>query len=125
VRTNYRQGEDVYLYHTLASPVQARQRFSEYLSTINSLRERPRWYNAVTANCTTSIRAQRSVARRAPWDWRMLLNGTMDEMLYQDHVIATGGLAFTELKQRCLINKQARAGDQSPDFSRLIREGLP
>jgi len=46
-------------------------------------------------------------------------------MLYQDHAIATGGLPFTELKPRSLINERARAADQDPDFSRLIREALP
>jgi hypothetical protein len=125
VRTNYRPGEDVYLYHTLASPAQARERFLEYLKTINSLRNHPRWYNAVTGNCTTSIRTQRSVNERAPWDWRMLLNGKADEMLYERHAIVTGGLPFNELKQRSLINQRARAADQDPDFSRLIRAGLP
>ena len=124
LRTNYRR-EDVYLYHTLATPAQARQRFREYINTLNALHENPRWYNAVTSNCTTSIRAQRAVKLRAPWDWRILLNGKADEMLYQDHAIATGGLSFTELKQRSLIDERARAADQDPDFSRIIREGLP
>jgi len=124
LRTNYRR-EDVYLYHTLASPAQARQRFREYINTVNVLHENPRWYNAVTSNCTTSIRTQRAVKLRAPWDWRILLNGKADEMLYQDHAIATGGLSFTELKQRSLIDERARAADQDPDFSRIIREGLP
>ena len=124
LRTNYRR-EDVYLYHTLASPAQARQRFREYINTLNTLHENPRWYNAVTSNCTTSIRAQRAAKLRAPWDWRILLNGKADEMLYQDHAIATGGLSFTELKQRSLINERARAAGQDPDFSRIIREGLP
>jgi hypothetical protein len=124
LRTNYRR-EDVYLYHTLASPAQARQRFREYINTVNVLHENPRWYNAVTSNCTTSIRAQRAVKLRAPWDWRILLNGKADEMLYQDHAIATGGLSFTELKQRSLIDERARAADQNPDFSNIIREGLP
>ena len=32
LRTNYRR-EDVYLYHTLASPTQARERFREYINT--------------------------------------------------------------------------------------------
>jgi Domain of unknown function (DUF4105) len=125
VRTNYRHGEDVYLYHTLASPVQARERFLEYLKTINGLRDRPRWYNAITTNCTTNIRTQRPANERAPWDWRMLLNGKADEMLYERHAVATGGLPFAELKKRSLINKRARAADHDPDFSRLIREGLP
>jgi hypothetical protein len=124
LRTNYRR-EDVYLYHTLASPDQARERFREYINALNALHEKPRWYNAVTSNCTTSIRAQRAAKLRAPWDWRILLNGKADEMLYQDHAIATGGLSFIELKQRSLINERARAANQNPDFSRIIREGLP
>ena len=124
LRTNYRR-EDVYLYRTLASPAQARQRFREYINTLNTLHENPRWYNAVTSNCTTSIRAQRAAKLRAPWDWRILLNGKADEMLYQDHAIATGGLSFTELKQLSLINERARAADQNPNFSRIILEGLP
>jgi hypothetical protein len=124
LRSNYRR-EDVYLYHTLASPDQARQRFREYMNTLNALHENARWYNAVTSNCTTSIRAQRAAERRVRWDWRILFNGKIDEMLYQDHVVATGGLSFTELKQRSLINERARTADQDPDFSRAIREGLP
>ena len=124
LRTNYRR-EDIYLYHTLASPDQARQRFREYINTLNALHENPRWYNAVTNNCTTSIRAQRAAKLRTRWDWRILFNGKIDEMLYQDHAIATGGLSFSELKQRSLINERARAADNSPDFSQLIREGLP
>ena len=125
VRSNYRHGEDVYLYRTMASPAQARARFLEYVNAINTLRDHPQWYNAITTNCTTNIRTQRSVNERAPWDWRMLVNGKADEMLYQHHLIATAGLPFSELKQRSLINNRARAADEDPDFSRVIREELP
>ncbi|PYI74340.1 MAG: hypothetical protein DMF01_10710, partial [Verrucomicrobia bacterium] len=124
LRTNYRR-EDVYLYRTLASPAQARERFLEYIKAMNMLHEHPRWYNEVTANCTTSIRTQRSVSERAPWDWRMLINGKADELLYERHAIATGGLPFSELKERSLIDARARVADNDPNFSRLIREGLP
>ena len=124
VRSNYRH-EDVYLYHTLASPAQVRERFLEYIKALNALHNQPRWYNQITANCTTSIRTQRSVNERARWDWRMLINGKADEMLYERHAIATGGLHFSELKQQSLINKRAISADQDPDFSRLVREGLP
>lgn len=125
VRSNYRHGEDVYLYRTMASPAQARVRFLEYVAAINSLREHPRWYNALTTNCTTNIRTQRPTNQRAPWDWRMLVNGKADEMLYERHLIATGGLPFSELKQRSLINKRAQAADKDPDFSSAIRDELP
>jgi hypothetical protein len=124
LRTNYRR-EDVYLYRTLASPAQARERFLEYIKATNMLYEHPRWYNEVTTNCTTSIRTQRSVKLRAPWDWRMLINGKADELLYERHAIATGGLPFSELKQRSLIDARARAADDDPNFSHLIREDLP
>jgi hypothetical protein len=124
LRSNFRH-EDVYLYHTLASPAQARERFLEYIKAMNALRDHARWYNQITANCTTSIRTQRSVNERAPWDWRMLINGKADELLYERHAIATGGLPFSELKQRSLINKRAHAADQDPGFSRLIRADLP
>jgi hypothetical protein len=125
VRSKYRHGEDVYLYHTLASPAQARERFLEYVRATNTLHDHPRWYNALTSNCTTNIRTQRSVERRASWDWRMLLNGKSDELLYEHHLIATDGLPFAELKKRSQINKRASDADKNPDFSRLIREGLP
>ena len=125
LRTNYRPGEDVYLYRTLATPDQARARFHEYLRMVNSLHEKPRWYNAITTNCTTSIRAQRPPGMRTPWDWRMLANGKADEMLYERRLIATGGLSFAELKKQSLINERARAADQDPEFSLRIREGAP
>lgn len=125
LRTNYRTGEDSYLYHTTATPTQARERFLEYVSAINGLRDQPRWYNAVTTNCTTAIRSQHPANERLPWDWRMLVNGKGDEMLYDRNQIATGGLPFAEVRERARVNSAAKAADQSPDFSRLIRAGRP
>jgi hypothetical protein len=124
VRTNYRK-EDIYLYRTTVSPAQARERFLEYIRSLNSLRNKPRWYNAITTNCTTSIRTQHPANERVPWDWRILLNGKGDELLYERHVIVTSGLPFAELKTRSLIDTRARAANDSPDFSKLIREDLP
>src|SRR6266542_857959 len=124
VRTNYRK-EDVYLYHTTILPAHARERFLEYIHSLNALRNKPRWYNAVTTNCTTSIRTQHPPNERVPWDWRILLNGKGDELLYERHLIVTDGLPFAELKTRSLIDTRARAANDSPDFSKLIRVGLP
>jgi hypothetical protein len=124
VRTNYRK-EDIYLYRMIISPAHARERFLEYIHSLNALRNKPRWYNAITTNCTTSIRTQHPANERVPWDWRILLNGKGDELLYQRHFIVTGGLPFAELKTRSLIDARARAANDSPDFSKLIREGLP
>jgi hypothetical protein len=124
VRTNFRN-EDIYLYRTTISSAHARERFLEYVHSLNALRNKPRWYNAITTNCTTSIRTQHPPNERVPWDWRILLNGKGDELMYERHAIATDGLPFPELKARSLIDARARAADDSPDFSKLIREGLP
>lgn len=125
VRTNYRKGEDVYLYRTTITPEAARVRFLDYIHTLNELHTRPRWYNAATTNCTTSIRSQHALASRSPWDWRILINGKMDEMFFEQDQFVTGGLPFDELKKRSLINPRAQAADKDRDFSKLIREGLP
>ena len=124
LRTNYRH-EDIYLYHTTAPPDRARERFLEYVHSLNVLRTQPRWYNAVTANCTTSIRSQHTSRERVPWDWRILLNGKADEMLYDHGAFVTGGLPFAELKKRSLIDDRAKAADNDPAFSARIREHLP
>jgi len=124
VRTNYRN-EDIYLYRLTVSPAQARERFLEYIHSLNALRNKPRWYNAITTNCTTSIRTQHPANERVPWDWRILLNGKGDELLYERHLLVTGRLPFVELKTRSLIDTRARAANDSLDFSKLIRVGLP
>jgi hypothetical protein len=123
VRTNFRKGEDVYLYRMTASAEAARGRFLEYLAALNEMHRRPRWYNAATTNCTTSIRTQRSAARRGAWDWRILVNGKGDELLYERGALATGGLSFAELRKQAVINAAAQAANDAPDFSRRIREG--
>ena len=124
LRTNYRQGEEVYLYRLRGSPAQARKFFLDYARHMNRLREQPEWYNALTDNCTTGIRMQRATTDRAPWDWRMLANGYGDELLYERGVIDTN-LPLAELKARGHLNARARAADPTGDFSQQIREGVP
>jgi hypothetical protein len=124
LRTNYRQDEEARLYRVRMTPAQGRALFLDYLRLVNNLRDRPEWYNAITDNCTTAIRTQRAASDRAPWDWRMLINGHLDELLYERGVIDTS-LPFTELKQLSHINARARAADKAVDFSQQIRKGLP
>jgi hypothetical protein len=125
LRSNYRHGEDVYLFHTLATPEQARPIFLDYLARANRMRDHAEWYNALTNNCTTNVAQHVAQARGTPsgWDWRIILNGKADEMMYERGDLATGGLPFAQLKQQALINPAARAANDSPNFSRLIRVG--
>jgi hypothetical protein len=125
LRTNYRaDDEQACLYRLQVTPEQGRKLFLDYLRRANELHERAEWYNALTDNCTTAIRTQRAAADRAPWNWRMLLNGHLDELLYERGMIVTN-LPFAELKKLSNINARAKAADQAADFSQQIRKGLP
>jgi hypothetical protein len=125
LRTNHR-GEEVYLYRLTATPERARAILLDYLKTMNALAERPVFYNAFTQNCTTTIRMHtRHVNPGAqPFDWRLLANGYVDQLLYERGNLDRS-LPFPELRARSLIVAKAKAADQDPDFSRRIREGLP
>ncbi|MBL9116153.1 MAG: DUF4105 domain-containing protein [Verrucomicrobiaceae bacterium] len=121
LRTSVRKGEDVFLYHTNATAVQARERFMEYIQGLNELHASPAWYNAITTNCTTTIRTQRPKDKRMSWDWRFLLNGKADEALYERGVFDFKGLDFETLRKRSQINEKAKAATHVDMFSEVIR----
>ncbi|HYC21953.1 MAG TPA: DUF4105 domain-containing protein [Candidatus Bathyarchaeia archaeon] len=124
LRTNYR-GETVYLYRLKTPPDRAREVLLNYLQEVNRLARSPEFYNALTDNCTTNVRVHfQAVGGNVPLDWRILLNGYLDEFLYERGAIDTR-LPFAELKSRSNIDPAARAADQDPAFSERIRQGLP
>ena len=125
LRTNYRL-EDVYLYRLIpATPERARALFLDYIATANKLHERAQWYNEIMSNCTTNVRVHiKNIGSARPWDWQLLVNGTIDKHAYGLGALDTS-LPFPELKRRSHINERARAADHDPDFSSHIREGLP
>jgi hypothetical protein len=125
LRTNYRKDEEVYLYRVHIQPEVARAMFLTYVTYLNKLKDHPEWYNELTRNCTTTLDKQlaANVNNPQPWNYQFILNGTLDELLYDRGRLVTGGLPFPELKQREHINAAAQAADHSPDFSALIRAG--
>jgi uncharacterized protein DUF4105 len=119
------RGEDVRLYRLRGSPEFARKMLLDYLKELNRLVQKPEWYNALTHNCTTTIRHHaQQVAAGRPFNWRILFNGYIDELGYERHQINTS-MPFAELRRRSDITARARAAGDSGAFSQLIREGLP
>ena len=124
LRTNHR-GEQVYLYRIRVPASQARALLVDYLNEVNRLADHPRWYNALTQNCTTTIRGHaQNAGAGGRLDWRLLANGHLDQLLYERGHLETD-LSFADLRARSNITEKAKAGGDSPDFSARIRQGLP
>jgi hypothetical protein len=124
LRTNYR-GEKVRLYRLKIAPERARAILLDYLQEVNRLATRATWYNALTHNCTTTIRLHaKNVAPDNPWNWRILANGYLDELGYMRGTIDTS-LPLEELRRRSDITERAKAAGDAADFSERIRVGLP
>jgi hypothetical protein len=126
VRSNYREPqEQVYIYRTRGPQRNIKRVFLDYLKTMNEMRERPRFYNTLTTNCTTSILTHtRLNPESPPLSWKILLSGYVPDYLYELGRIDTS-MPFAELEKVSLVNPRAHAADKDPDFSQRIREGLP
>jgi hypothetical protein len=127
LRTNYRHDppEDVYVYRLQGSPADGQRVLREYLREINSLRERPKFYNTLTTNCTGNIWLHARVnPGHVPYSWKILASGYVPEYLYEQGRLDTH-LPFSELKRRGHVNALAQAADGASDFSQRIRAALP
>jgi hypothetical protein len=124
LRTNYRH-EDVYLYHTTMSPLAAKALLLSYIDQANSLAKQAQFYNALTSNCATNVLENaRAVSLPTQMSWKVLLSGYAAEQMYANGRIDTR-MPYEQLKAASHVNEKANRADQSPEFSRQIREGLP
>jgi hypothetical protein len=124
VRTNVR-GEDDYLYRIQMPQPEMRSLFLAYVDEANSLVQTPRFYNTITANCTTLVyHMMKRIVGHLPLSYRLLLSGYLPEYVY-----AVGGLdrnyPLAELRERGRITERAKQSDRSETFSADIRRCVP
>jgi len=124
VRTNVR-GEDAYLYRVRMPLAAMRSLFLGYLGESNRLSGTPRFYNTITANCTTLVyHMMQRIVGYLPLDFRILVTGYFPEYVYK-----VGGLdqrfALAELRALGRITERARQSDRSDTFAADIRRGIP
>ena len=125
LRTNFRKPpEDVYLYRLQVPTERIVRTFLDYLRDLNALRKTPEFYNTLTTNCTTVVWLHTRVnPEHLPFSWKILLSGYVPEYLYETGRLDTS-VPFPELQRQAYINLRAETADDSPVFSRLIREPM-
>jgi hypothetical protein len=124
VRTNVR-GEDAYLYRVRMPLFAMLSLFLGYLGESNSLVSTPRFYNTITANCTTLVyHMMTRIVGYLPLNYRILLTGYFPAYVYE-----VGGLdqrlPLAELRALGRITDRARESAHSETFSADIRRGIP
>ena len=120
-RTNY-NNEDVYLYHTVAGPQDARALLVDVLGRVNQIHEHPEFYNTLTNNCTSNIvdHVNKIKPNRIVTDYRVLLPGYSDALAYDEGLIERRG-TFEQTKQQAYVNPLAQRYAGREDFSDMIR----
>lgn len=124
LRTSIKK-EDVYLYRLKIDPLGAKNLLLDYAHRVEQLHDKPRWYNAATQNCTTTIRYHaQSIDGGGSWNWRLLLNGYLPELCHQRGII-NNETSFTEIRKRSYISPKTEQLRKVDEFSKFIRDDLP
>jgi Domain of unknown function (DUF4105) len=124
VRTNVR-GEDDYLYRVALSPGARRSLLLAYVAEANRLLIEPRFYNTLTANCTTLVyHMMEHIVGHLPLDFRLVFSGYLPGYVYQERGLDRR-YSLQELRSLGRITDRALAADRSANFSAAIRAGIP
>jgi len=119
------RNEQIQLYRLRTPPARARALLVEYIKQANDLAARPRFYNTLTTNCTTTIfNMMRAVTSSIPFDWRIILTGYLPSYLYAHGAVDTR-LSLEELRQQADVTNRVDAGFSEVEFSSRLREAVP
>ncbi|WP_321777550.1 DUF4105 domain-containing protein [Sulfurimonas sp.] len=125
LRTNIRKNppEQVYMYKIDAKLEDKQKVFLNYIKKINSLKNRPEFYNTLITNCTTSIWDNSLVNySNMRLNWEILLSGYTANFLYNNNLLITNSLSFKELRKKAYINPLVDYKSIEPNYSYEIRK---
>lgn len=120
LRTDIRH-ENVYRYPINVRQEKIKELFVNYLETADKLAHKARFYNTVTANCTTVVfDMARILDPGIPLDWRILFSGQLPSYLYDLKVVDTKK-TLKELVDEAHIKPQIKG--RRDQYSVEIRQG--
>jgi len=123
LRTHYRNNppEQVYRYRLKPAKENTKRLFLEYLDSINSLYEKPDFYNTLLANCTSLIWLHSRVnPGHLPFSWKILLSGYVPEYLYETGRLKEQG-SFDTVRSQAFVNPLVEKQEISEEYVTAIR----
>ncbi|RWR44632.1 DUF4105 domain-containing protein [Sinirhodobacter ferrireducens] len=120
LRTDLRR-EEVRMYPVLLSPEQRRTLFLSYVGLAQQLERQPRFYNTLTANCTTVVYGLAlGLKSDLPLSDKLILSGRLPEYLEALHVLGGEG-TMAERRAAALLRPGAEARHPGFGYSAAIR----
>lgn len=121
------RNDSVYVYPLNLKEKTRRELFMDIVSKVNSLYEKPEFYNTVTNACNTNIARHMingsSSHSRIPYDIRIIFPADSD-VLAQELGLIDDDLPLKKLREKYLVNKRVIKYADRSDFSTKIREPL-
>ena len=121
LRTNYRN-DVVYVYPTRIDQPHAKQLLLSMLQRVNTLHDKPEFYNLLTNTCTTNVvRHVNEISEtKVPFSYRVLMPGYSDKLAYDLGLLDTK-LPYEQIRSEYQVNDKAMKYATSSDFSLKIR----
>lgn len=116
------RGERVQLYRVSLTREVSAELFRLMLTEAQNINAKPQFYNTLIDNCTTGIfkHARRLPPWRRLFDYRIVLPGYSDGLLFDYDLIGAGG-SLTEARHQATINPDL-VSLETADFSAALRE---
>lgn len=119
------RNEDVRIYPLAMPKATARELLLHEVALANRLAARPKFYNTITANCTTvPFELARRLVPGLPLDWRILASGYFPDYLYELGAIPNAQ-PFDTIRIVSRSSDRAKTAISNANFSDAIRTGLP
>lgn len=124
VRTNIRKNKMI-LFPSGLTKEQGSALLVDMLMEINDLKDNPKWYNTITANCTSVLARHINKFRpqSLPFSWELVFTGFVDDLAYNSGLIKTS-LILRQAKTYYDVTEKSRKIGDNLDYSVLIRHGL-
>ncbi len=123
LRANIRK-DKVYVYPVkLQKPENARILLVDMLTEMNELVARPKWYNSLFANCTSSIVKHVNAitpGRISPFSWQLFLTASADELALKKGLLDTD-LSIEEARKKFYVTDISQKAGDVENYSKVIR----